>query len=433
MTVFEKIKEAYWRIPFVPDAVKEKLFYTIRAAVKGKVANQAGGDECIRQYLDDLLANQDLNNSFSIEYPKTPKIELREEDPKLLAYYLPQYYPDPHNECWWGKGSTEWTNVSKAVPQYVGQYQPRCPGELGYYDLRIQDNIKRQIELAKIHGIYGFCFYYYWFDGERLLDVPFDHFVNDETIDFPFCISWINESWTKQWSGNSNTPLIEIPKDAACYKRFIESCWQLFEKPNYIHVNGRPVLLIYKPLDIPEAEEVLSYWRSFVKQKTGKDLYLIATVGAANVLASDVRMLFDACGEFAPGCYLKEMRDITASKTYVCKTFYGKVFDYRDFVENSRYLNVKAEKLYRAVIPMWDNTARKKDKGMIYDGATPQLYKKWLRDVIRETKKDPTLDDRFIFINAWNEWAEGTYLEPDLKWQYGYLNATKDAILEARE
>jgi len=388
----------------------------------------------IKEYITQILDGQKLDNTFSIDYPIKRKIKLTEKDPKLIAYYLPQYYPNRYNDEWWGKGTTEWTNVTKSVPQYLGQYQPRLPGELGFYDLRIQENLYRQIELAKIYGIYVFCFYYYWFDGVRLLDLPFDNFINDETIDFPFCISWINESWTKQWSGDSNLPLVEVVNTSESYKRFIESCYKLFEKDNYIKIDGKLVLLIYKPLDIPETEKVISYWRGYVKEKLGVDLYLIATVNKPGILKDGfVVEGFDAISEFAPGPQLEYMKDITKQKEYICGSFYGRVYDYKKFVEGKAYFQVRASKLYRAISPMWDNTARKMNKGLILDGATPELYKDWLRDVIVETSNNKDLDDNFVFINAWNEWAEGTYLEPDLKWQYGYLEATKEAILEARE
>ena len=433
MNTFEKIKELYWNNPLMNDKQKEIVFAKIKAMVKGKVDTKVD-ENLLKGYVSQILDGQKLDNIFSINYPVEKQINLTEEDPKLLAYYLPQYYPNKYNDEWWGKGSTEWTNVTKSVPQYLGQYQPRLPGELGFYDLRIQENIYRQIELAKIHGIYGFCFYYYWFDGVRLLDLPFDNFVNDIGINFPFCISWINESWTKQWSGDSNLPLMEVVKTTESYKSFIESCYKLFEKDNYIKVDGKPVLLIYKPLDIPGAEEVISYWRSYVKEKLGMDLYLIATINKQGILKEGFKVEgFDAVSEFAPGPQLEYMEDVTKHKQYICGSFYGKVYDYKKLIEDKAYFKVKGNKLYRAVSPMWDNTARKMNKGLILDGATPELYKTWLKDIIVETKNNNDLDDNIIFINAWNEWAEGTYLEPDLKWQYKYLEATKDAILVARD
>ncbi len=435
MSLFEKAKDLYWALPGISTEQKEKIFYFLKGRVKGEYK----GTENIavyHEYVKKIIETQWLNNTFSIKHPRQFLINRTKEDPKLLAYYLPQYHPDPHNDAWWGKGSTEWTNVSKSVPQYVGQYQPRLPGELGFYDLRLSENIHRQIELAKFYGVYGFSFYYYWFNGVRLLDLPFNKFVNDKSIDFPFNICWVNESWTKQWEGASNVPLIEQDNTVESYQRFITSCVNLFTKDNYIKVAGKPVLSVYRPLNVPKSQEVISHWRDYVRKETGLDLYIIGCIrtdSSEDYYADYKDMGFDACSEFAPGPQLPYMKDITSNKQFVCDKFFGKVYDYKDFVENKGYFQLKRDGLYRAVSPMWDNTARKKNKGLILDGATPELYKQWLIDIINETKKNDTIDDDIIFINAWNEWAEGTYLEPDLKWKYGYLEATKDAILACRD
>lgn len=334
-----------------------------------------------------------------------------------------------------GRGTTEWTNVSKAVPQYLGHDQPHLPGELGFYDLRIKDNIYRQIELAKFYGIYGFSFYYYWFDGERLLDLPFNEFVNDSSIDFPFSICWANESWTKQWAGASDAPIMVQNKSEESYRAFIESCVELFTKPNYIKIGERPLFTVYRPRNVPNPQAILSYWREYVKEKLGLDLYIVASLGSAQEAEESENYLeqgYDACSEFAIGTQMSYMTKITSQKEFVCKNFEGEIYDYKDLVKEKRYLKLPNNKIFRAVAPMWDNTARKKNRSIILDGSTPDLYKQWLTDIIKETKNNTTLDDKLIFINAWNEWAEGAYLEPDLKWKYGYLEATKDAILETR-
>lgn len=433
MTSWDRLKQLFWDNRLMTTNQKERVFYFVRSLVKGKVTNNRDS-ELMHLYINDLLKNQDLTNDFSIDAPETPLINRSLGDPKILAYYLPQYYPDPHNNQWWGKGSTEWTNVSKAVPQYYGHYQPRLPGELGFYDLRVQDNLKRQVELAKYYGIYGFCFYYYWFNGERVLDVPFENFVKDTSINYPFCICWVNESWTRQWSGTSNETLVAVPKEKDVYKRFITDVVRLFNKDNYIKINDKALLVIYRPMDVPACREVTDYWRAYAKKLTGLDLYIMAAINEPNKLTKDLRFDgFDALCEFAPGPQLPFMKNITREKKFVCDNFYGEIYDYKEFVERKGYFNLKNCKLYRAVSPMWDNTARKKNKGLILDGATPNLYKQWLKDIIIETRSNDALDDNILFINAWNEWAEGTYLEPDLKWKYGYLEATKNAIIEARE
>ncbi len=433
MNMFDDLKSIFWKLP-LSDEMKEKVFFRLKGLIKGQVKGTVEHD-VLRQYINELLNVQCLSNTFSIQGPTTSQIRLTQRDPKLIAYYLPQYYPDAHNIVWWGRGSTEWTNVSKSFPQYLGQYQPRLPGELGHYDLRIIDNMYRQIELAKFYGIYGFCFYYYWFDGVRLLDLPFNNFVNDSSIDFPFSICWCNESWTKQWEGASDVPLIVQNSSIESYKSFIKSCTDLFVHKNYIKINNRPILTIYRPHKIPKPTEVISYWKKYVKDKTGLDLYVIASISTAaedDYFADYLAMGFDACSEFAPGPHQFLMNNITKEKKFVCDTFNGAVYDYREFVLSKKYYRLKRSNLYRAVTPMWDNTPRRRNKGMIFDGSTPNLYKQWLSDIILETNKNTTIDDKIILINAWNEWAEGAYLEPDLKWKYGYLEATRDAIMEAR-
>lgn len=427
------LKDVFWRLP-ISDKEKENMYFFLKGRIKGRMQGDFDANT-LKQYVEELLEQQNLSNSFSINYPTKKFISLNENDPKLIAYYLPQYYPDSHNEKWWGRGSTEWTNVSKSFPQYLGQYQPRLPGELGHYDLRIMDTIYRQIELAKFYGIYGFCFYYYWFDGVRLLDLPATNFINDSSIDFPFSICWCNESWTKQWEGASDVPLMVQNSSEESYMAFIESCVDLFVHDNYIKVKGRPILTIYRPHKIPHPDKVISYWKKYVKDKTGLDLYLIASISTADkndYFYDYIGVGFDACSEFAPGPHRFLMNDITKKKKYVCNTFTGGVYDYKDFVLQKKYFKLKRENLYRAVTPMWDNTPRRKNRSTVFDGATPDLYKQWLSDVILETKKNTTLDDKIVLINAWNEWAEGAYLEPDLKWRYGYLEATRDAILDSR-
>lgn len=433
MNIWEIAKQYYWNNKILDDENKERFFYCIRDLFQNHNKNNLNNN-ILENFIKDILENQNLNNSFSIDYPRKPLINLEFEDPKLIAYYLPQYYPNLYNNKWWGKGSTEWTNTTKAVPQYLGQYQPRLPGELGFYDLRIQENIYRQIDLAKYFGVYGFCFYFYWFSGLRLLELPFNNFINDNEINYPFCICWVNESWTKQWSGNSNQTLVEQSKTVESYKNFIHSCYEIFNKDNYIKISNKPILIIYKPQNIPDTKEVIEYWRKFVLNKTGKEIYIIATIGHCDEYEEDyISKGFDALSEFSPGPHWGLMNNITHKKYFLCDNFYGNVYDYKEFVENKKYFIKNKKKLFRAICPMWDNTARKKNRGMILDGADPRLYKKWLIDIIVETREKKDLDDRLIFINAWNEWAEGAYLEPDLKWRYGYLEATKDAILEARK
>lgn len=433
MKVVDKIKEIYWDIPFVSDGAKETIYFWLKSKIKGCVKSDLSEDR-LRQFVIDCMNVQKLNNSFSINYPRTTSYERKECDPKLIAYYLPQFYPDSHNTKWWGRGSTEWTNTSKSYPQYIGQYQPRLPGELGFYDLRIQDNIKRQIELANFYGIYGFCFYYYWFDGERVLDLPLDNFAKDDSINFPFSLCWVNESWTRQWSGASDATLIKQPKDVESYKKFINSCLFYFKRENYIKINGKLLLTIYRPEEIPNVKEILLYWRNEIRRLLGKELYLVAAFRDAKLYDYDfLSEGWDASTEFSPGPQRSAMKNITQSKSFVCDIFQGTIYDYKEFVTNKKYLKYGDKKIYRAICPMFDNTPRRANRALVLDGATPDLFRRWLEDIIDETKENIKLDDKIIFINAWNEWAEGAYLEPDLKWKYGYLESIRDAIINRRK
>lgn len=433
--LLEKMKSAFWNAPFLGSEEKERIYYFVKKRVKKHSEGGILGEAEAADYIEQILSIQMPSDKF--EELNETTFKRREGDIKPIAYYLPQFYPTPYNDKWWGKGATEWRNVSKSVPQYVGHYQPRLPGELGFYDLRLIDNIKRQAELAQMSGIYGFCYYYYWFDGKRLLDVPLDLFVQSD-IQFPFCLCWANEDWTRQWFGTSNAPLIKITNTEENYKTFIHSVKKYIEDNRYITVNNKKVLSIYKPKNIPHLEQVLEYWREYIRRETGYELYLIAVLNDTYESFRDIDFVnkgFDAINEFFLSPHRKYLKDIQEQKQFVCKEFLGNVYDYRAFVQEKKYFADKMMKTYRAVAPMWDNTARKMNKGFILDGSTPQLYQTWLQDVGRETNqrvKDGELDDNLIFINAWNEWAEGAYLEPDLRFGYAYLNATKDAVLTVR-
>lgn len=433
--VWEFCKQLFWRAPFLTSSQKSNVYTIMRRLLRKHSRKTAFGDESLEEYIKNILDIQ--KSSFLFESLDKTNYIRDKDDIKLIAYYLPQFYPTPYNDEWWGKGATEWRNVSKAMPQYVGQYQPKLPGELGYYDLRILDNIKRQVELAQNAGVWGFCYYYYWFDGKRLLDEPVDLFFSSD-IQYPVCFCWANEDWMKQWFGVSDEPLIRISHTEENYKNFIHSIVKYIADDRYITINGKKLLAIYKPRNIPHVERVLEYWRQYIKKATGYELYLIAVMGESydTFPAEDfLTKGFDAINEFFFGPQRKYFQEIQDTKRFVCDEFLGYVYDYKEFVDQKKYFSDSAKKTYRAIAPMWDNTARKTNQGLILDGATPALYQTWLEDIGRETKKrvqTGELDDSLIFINAWNEWAEGAYLEPDMKFGYAYLNATKQAVLNVR-
>ena len=348
-------------------------------------------------------------------------------DIHLSAYYLTQFHPNAQNDEWWGKGTTEWNNVNQAVPQFLDHYQPRKPGELGYYDLRLKENMERQIELAKNYGISEFCFYYYWFDGERLLERPLDMFLKNKDLDIEFSYCWANENWTKRFSGTDTGALMKITQSVESYSHFIEDVIEDMKDSRYHRINGKPILSVYRPSSIPEPKKVIEYWQNRAKQELGVELYLIAVLEGAN--KSDwISEGFNAVTEFQPRSIEYKCKIINNKVSPIRKDFGGKIYDYRELVENKYYNTNFDKKCYPAIMPMWDNTARRNHRGTIFHGATPKLYKKWLMDLLKNVNKNQKLDEKRIFINAWNEWGEGAYMEPDYGFGYAYLEATYEAI-----
>ena len=356
-------------------------------------------------------------------------IDHSNEAPKIhiSAYYLTQFHQNSENDEWWGKGTTEWNNVNQAIPQFIGHYQPRKPGELGYYDLRLKENIQRQIELAHNYGISEFCFYYYWFDGKRLLERPLDIFLRNKDLDIEFTYCWANENWTRKFSGTNTDVLMKITQTVESYTRFIESVLEDMKDSRYHKTDGRPVLSIYRPSNIPDVKQVITNWNKRAEEVLGSKLYLVAVL-EANSKTDWIEVGFDAVTEFQPRSVEYCCKEITSYVHPIRKDFAGKIYDYEDLVINKRYRNTQERKCYPAVMPMWDNTARRNHRGTIFHGSTPELYKQWLSDQILQVIHNKQIDEKRIYINAWNEWGEGAYLEPDYEYGYAYLQATYEAI-----
>lgn len=436
MVVFilkDTLLEFFWSLPYLSPQHKEKLFFTIlRILGKQKYHYIIKDETTYRRYCQQILSLFDIRDAGDFVTENELVFIRKKSDPKLIAYYLPQFYPFKENDNWWGKGTTEWNNVSKAVPQFLGHYQPRLPGELGYYDLRIKENILRQIQLAKVYGIYAFCYYYYWFDGKRLLDRPLDLFLESKEMSFPFCLCWANEDWTRNFSGSSGEVIVKQSKSVESYKNFILGLGKYLVDDRYLTIGKKKVLIVYKPSHIPRTLDVLEYWREYLYDTLHMDLYLIA-VKASQDNTDYLKAGFDAVTEFQPTSDIsKRNMQINEDMEFVVPEFYGIVYDYQKIVKNQIYLKHQSSKLYRAVMPMWDNTARRNNKGAIFHGSTPELYEKWLLDTIKSTKERKDLEDQLVFINAWNEWGEGAYLEPDRRYGYAYLQATRNAIEKSR-
>lgn len=344
---------------------------------------------------------------------------------KLIAFYLPQFHPIPENDKWWGKGFTEWTNVTRAKPFYVGHEQPRLPGELGFYDLRLVEILKRQAELAVIHGVFGFCFYVYWFDGKRLLEKPIEILLNNPDIDINFCYCWANENWTRRWDGLEQDILIgqsHTPQDDL---DFIKDISTAFSDKRYIRINGKPLLILYRPALLPDCKATVQRWRKWCFENGFGEIYICFTESFSG---GDPRVYgMDAAIEFPPltnGPHL----DVTDDINLLDAEFTGRIYEYSHTVENAMGYKRPDWTHFRAVMPSWDNTARKMERGFSFIRSNPTDYATWLNAVTEETRDNAKNGEKLVFVNAWNEWAEGAYLEPDRRRGYAYLNRTREIM-----
>ena len=344
---------------------------------------------------------------------------------RLIAFYLPQFHPIPENDEWWGKGFTEWTNVSKAKPLFPQHYQPRVPGDLGYYDLRDVKVQEKQVELAEQYGLGGFCFYFYWFHGERLLETPLLQYLENQDLDLPFCLCWANENWTRTWDGKDRQVLIGQEYSEKDDLAFIEYLSKYLTNSRYIRVEGKPLILVYRPSLLPDPAQTAHKWRKWCIDNGIGEIYLAYTQSFEKV--DPVEIGFDAAIEFPPNNTGPEI--VTAQVKDLSFGFKGFVYDWTSIASRSEAYMPPDYTLFRGVTPCWDNTARRHNTGAVFVGNTPSRYQSWLENAIIDTQErfeDPS--KQLVFINAWNEWAEGAYLEPDAAYGYAYLQATKNAL-----
>lgn len=344
---------------------------------------------------------------------------------RAVAFYLPQFHPIPENDRWWGRGFTEWRNVGRAKPEFLGHYQPRLPGELGYYDLRVPAVQERQVELAKAYGVDAFCFYFYWFGGRILLDLPLRQYLDRPELDLSFCICWANENWTRTWDGLESDVLIAQDHSPEDDTAFIERVSSYMRDPRYLKIGDKPLLLVYRPSLLPDAKQTAERWRGFCRDAGIGEIFLAYTQSFDSV--DPAVYGFDAAVEFPPNNSSPPV--ITGSVVPVNPCYQGTVYDWRVFVQRSRDYADAPYPLFRGVCPSWDNDARKPGRGTILLHSSPAGYREWLFNAAIETaRRVPIFEERLIFINAWNEWAEGAYLEPDQRYGYAYLEATRKAL-----
>lgn len=354
-----------------------------------------------------------------IGQPRSPIPSRKTQEVRLIAFYLPQYHPIPENDQWWGKGFTEWTNVTKATPLFDGHYQPHLPTDFGFYDLRVRETRHDQIQTAKQYGIDGFCYHYYWFSGTRILHHPLDDMLADPDSDMPFCLCWANENWTRRWDAAEKEILIKqhhLPDDDL---NFIRSLIPFFSDPRYIRLNGAPFFIVYRPQNLPHPRQTSRIWREYCKSIGIEKIHICAALTHGN--EDYAQFDFDSGVEFPPH---NLQVDTISSQIRFYRSFKGNVMAYRDVAQSCLDRSHKTRNVFRTVFPGWDNTARTNNRALIVLGSTPDNYEHWLCEAIHKTVEAFPDQERFVFINAWNEWAEGCHLEPDRKYQRQFLNAT---------
>jgi lipopolysaccharide biosynthesis protein len=342
-------------------------------------------------------------------------------DVRLIAFYLPQFHPIPENDEWWGKGFTEWTNVAKARPLFAEHYQPHLPADLGFYDLRVREVMREQAQLAKAHGIDAFCYHYYWFSGKRLLERPLEDMLADPQTDMPFCLCWANENWTRRWDAAENKVLMAqryLPEDDLA---FIQSLEPYFRDNRYLRVGGAPLLVVYRPQQLPDTARTARVWREYCRNAGLGEIHLCAALTHGNQALPDG---FDSVVDFPP-----HNIDVPRQNTMIHfhEPFAGNAFDFVDIARHCLDKPRTSNLHFRGVFPCWDNTARTGSRALVVVNSGSENYEYWLAESIGKAQLELPPGRRLVFINAWNEWAEGCHLEPDRRHGHAFLQATARA------
>lgn len=355
---------------------------------------------------------------------------------RVIAFYLPQFHPIPENDEWWGKGFTEWTNVGKAKPLFKGHEQPKVPADLGYYDLRLPGIRKAQADMAREHGIEGFCYWHYWFgNGKRLIEQPFNDVVNSGEPDFPFCLAWANDSWmAKLWNseGTSTNKMLQeqlYPGEEDYINHFMELL-PAFKDKRHIKVNNKPLFMIYKPLEFPDVEVFIQLWQKLAVQHGLEGIYFVGQT--ANPKKVDVILSkgFDSVNIVRLTDYLNHGRSFTQKVLdKIDRKLFSKPFvvEYKDAAKAFIGEEESAVNIMPSIIPNWDHTPRSGTGGMVLKNATPAEFGKHVKNIVERISHKPE-QERIAFLKSWNEWGEGNYMEPDLRVGLGYLEALKEQI-----
>ena len=378
-----------------------------------------------------------------VEFRRSSQTEDGQHLARLIAFYLPQFYPIPENDAWWGPGFTEWTNVAKARPLYKGHKQPRLPADLGFYDLRLAETRERQADMARAAGVEGFCYWHYWFgDGRRILERVFDEVLATGKPNYPFCLAWANQSWSGIWHGQPKHILIEQTYPGpADFEAHFRAVLPAFRDPRYLTVGGKPIFIVYSALDLPHTKEFTDLWNELALKAGLPGVYF---VGMSNTHDDEILRPFDMLAEFGPVSLLGRLPGDFRSRAVrrwrrgdfgallsriVSVSIPGPSrFEYRDIVEAEMSTPLQ-EKYAPCVVPNWDNTPRSGRRGVVFDNATPDLFELYLKNAIGKVLHKP-YQERIVFLKAWNEWAEGNYLEPDRETGRAYLDAIRRVVAQ---
>ncbi|WP_424960839.1 glycoside hydrolase family 99-like domain-containing protein [Leucobacter ruminantium] len=374
---------------------------------------------------------QDLNDAAEREsWRRYDPASPMEPEARVYPFYLPQFHTFPENNAWWGEGFTEWNNVAAAKPVFPGHRQPNLPSDLGYYDLRDPSVRPRQYELAKKSGLEGFMYYYYWFAGKRLMDLPVEELVASDD-DHPFCLMWANENWTRTWDGSETNVLIAQDYDRVPAEQFIDDIRHLICDERYMRIDGRPLIAVYRISHIPDFERVIEHWRRRAEEfgLPGIELITVDVGSGFAGIDGDVREAgLDGTLEFPP--HNRRWVGADHARLRLAPGFAGGIFRYDGMVAEAEEALLGGIEGYRypGVLVNFDNTARRQGNPTFWLGSNPYTFRRWLRTAVTALQDRPA-GHRVVFINAWNEWAEGAVLEPTQRFGRTYLQAVRSAVV----
>ncbi|WP_188042942.1 glycosyltransferase WbsX family protein [Changpingibacter yushuensis] len=367
--------------------------------------------------------------------------------PKVLAFYLPQFHRVEENDRWWGEGFTEWNNVRQGRPLYEGHYQPRVPADENYYNLLDTRTLEWQATLARQYGVYGFCFYHYWFNGHKLLEKPMELLLQNRDIDIRYCVSWANENWTNGWVSDDSDILISHDNsDEADWDRHFDYLSQFFEDERYVRVDGRPLVIIYHPSILQGIDRMLSRWRALAIERGYSGLEIVYQLGMDHFDPSLDHSVFDGGIEFEPNFSAVESQSVSSRTTDRLKGVFSNHLKLKFGINLSKMVRRRLsfrnydevwqsilervpdteQKMYPGGFVDWDNTARKGSRGSVIRGASPEKFGRYMAILLRRAQT--IYRKEFVFLFAWNEWGEGGYLEPDERYGAAYLEELRRAL-----